>query len=124
MRHMRSRLSADNKPAANKPADSKPAAASTVLALFLLALAAAAHAETRPHYGGVLRIQTQDYVTTLAPDKNPDASSVLAQQIARLVNDASGDSRASTKSGKSNGPFRVVEFVPGKKLTLAANEDY
>src|SRR3954464_9426773 len=120
MRPMHSRSSA-----ANKAADSKPAVASALLALFLLALAVAAHAETRPHYGGVLRIQTQDYVTTLAPDKTPDASSVLAQQIARLLNDASSpDSRASTKAAKPNGPFRVVEFVPGKKLTLAANDDY
>src|SRR3954464_1181555 len=98
MRPMHSRSSA-----ANKAADSKPAAASALLALFLLALAVAAHAETRPHYGGVLRIQTQDYVTTLAPDKTPDASSVLAQQIARLLNDPSSDSRPSTKSAKPSG---------------------
>jgi peptide/nickel transport system substrate-binding protein len=89
--------------------------------LLLLAAAAAARAETRPHYGGTLRIETQTALDALPSPAPGAAFDRLAEQVARLIYDAR-DPAAPPKPG--SGPFRVAEFVPGKKLALVANDDY
>jgi ABC-type transport system substrate-binding protein len=81
-----------------------------------LCLALAAPAETRPHYGGTLRVETRAAITQLP---RSDAASALAGQIAGLIYDQKAD---APKRG--SGPFRVGEFLPGRKLTLLANDDY
>jgi MarR-like DNA-binding transcriptional regulator SgrR of sgrS sRNA len=88
-----------------------------------LLLVAAAAAETRPHYGGVLRIETQAAIMSL-PEAKGIADSPLGMRISDLIYDGF---RACYGRGCSNplpGPFRVAEFVPGRKLTLVANDDY
>jgi len=81
-----------------------------------------ARAETRPHYGGTLRIETQAAMTQLPPgDFHDPTLPTLAAEVQDLLY------RTPECLGKCKlvpGPFRVVEFVPGKKLTLAANDDY
>lgn len=84
----------------------------------LLLAATAARAETRPHYGGTLRIQTQESLAALPAAEPGAGASRLARQVARLV-------YAPQRGAKpGSGPFRVAEFVPGKRLALAANDDY
>ncbi len=82
----------------------------------VLCLALAAPAETRPHYGGTLRIETQETLSAI-----PDArmSSGLGAQIAQLIYDPRVE---SPRPG--SGPFKVGQFVPAHKLTLVANDDF
>jgi len=86
----------------------------------LLLIAPAARAETRPHYGGTLRVQTQQVLTQL-PSLQSIPEGGLARQVFRLI--ISGEECAG-KCKEISGPFRVTEFVPGKRLTLAANDGY
>ncbi|HSE49377.1 MAG TPA: ABC transporter substrate-binding protein [Terriglobales bacterium] len=83
----------------------------------LLFVALAARAETRPHYGGTLRIETQQAITAVPADADGGASP-LSRQIARLL----FDDQRGAKAG--SGPFKITEFVAGKKLTLTANDDF
>ena len=83
----------------------------------LLCAALAARAETRPHYGGTLRVETQGSIGALPTPDAAGGSNALAGQIANLIYDPG---RGEGKPG----PFRVAQFVPGKKLTLTANDEY
>jgi len=108
-----------------RPTRSRSLAASSGLFLLLLVttmttMPMPARAETRPHYGGTLRIETQAAIMALPA--GPLVADPLAQQVANLT---FGDLvTCSGPCSLSPGPFKVAEFVPGKKLTLAANEDY
>lgn len=82
--------------------------------------ATVAFAETRPHYGGVLRIQTQAALSSL-PTEESTGLNGFGKQLLRLIYRGTECAGACKRSA---GPFRVVEFVPGKKITLAANDDY
>src|SRR5258706_9662367 len=104
-----------------RPTHSRWLAASSPIICALL-LVTAAVAETRPHYGGVLRIQTQAAVYSLAPPASNDANGVLLRQVRQLV--FRTDPVGEVAPTKQDGPFHVVDLVPGTKLTLAANEDY
>lgn len=90
------------------------AASNALLACALLATAA--RAETRPHYGGTLRIQTQAALTALPSPAAVNSADPLTRRVARLLYD-------EPRGAKPGGPFKVAEFVAGKKLTLAANDD-
>ena len=103
-----------------RPTRSPWLAASSAL-FFGLLLAVAACAETRPHYGGTLRIQTQAAIFSLAPLARNDPNGVLLRQVWRLVYDS--DPAGEVAPPKQDGPFRVLDLVPGIKLTLAANEE-
>src|SRR3954468_6877381 len=92
-------------------------------ALLCLLLVTAARAETRPNSGGTLHIQTQATLDSLAAPRTGERRSMLAEQVARLIH-AAPEAGRNPRPGATDGPFRVVEFVPGKKLTLAANDEY
>jgi peptide/nickel transport system substrate-binding protein len=82
----------------------------------------AAKAETRPHYGGVLRIETQGAITALP---RSDQAGFLLPTLGREIQDLlylTPDCLG--RCPRVPGPFRVVEFLPGKKLTLAVNDGY
>jgi ABC-type transport system substrate-binding protein len=113
-----------------RPTRSRWLAASKPIICALL-LAAAANAETRPHYGGVLRIETQAEIaqlpivgpTTQPPPKiDGPGQHALYRHIADLL---FTDARQCAGLCKPDpGPFKVAEFVPGKRVTLIANDDF
>jgi hypothetical protein len=90
------------------------------VALAGILLASAAGAETRPRYGGTLRVQTQAALPALPQAQAPTAAGSLAEQVSRLIFEPAP--RAGAKP--DDGAFRVGEFVPGKRLTLVANDGH
>jgi hypothetical protein len=101
------------------------AVSSVVLCVVLCAVLCAvlaARAETRPHYGGTLRIETREALNSL-PKTSSATGSSLSNRVSELIYTAFSACYAGQCSDPA-GPFRVAEFIPGKKLTLKANEDY
>src|ERR1041385_1536284 len=92
-----------------------------VSSALLLVAPLAARAETRPHYGGTLPVQTQQAISAL-PKSSATPASSLAGRIGNLM-----FREAPICAGicpDLPGPFKVSEFVSGKKLTLVANENF
>jgi Bacterial extracellular solute-binding proteins, family 5 Middle len=84
----------------------------------LVILLAASRVETarRPRYGGTLRVETGP--------ANPATPEIEANyQVASLIYDHGKTDRSLTGDAGS-GPFREVEWDPGKHATLVANEDF
>ena len=87
-----------------------------------LLLAVAAPAETRPHYGGVLRIETAATLNSV-PQLSDGTGGALGGHIVETI--YGGFSACYGRAcSEPNGPFRVSQFIPGKKLTLVANDNY
>ncbi|MFZ1973244.1 MAG: ABC transporter substrate-binding protein [Candidatus Acidiferrales bacterium] len=100
------------------------------LCLFLAAisvglLAIPAKSARRPRYGGALRVELGAVLTSLDPDV---ASSTAAEDVAKTqIDGLTYDHRDpdGTFAGDSgSGPFAVTAFEPGKRATLAANNNF
>lgn len=74
-------------------------------------LLASAVAATRSHYGGTLRIETHEAVTSLDPTAL--AGGTLGAELSPLLPGA----------GQAAGHFQVETFDPGKRLVLRANDE-
>jgi len=99
---------------------------SAFLALISLTLAALpAGSARRPRYGGTLRVEIAEAITSLdpaVPAPTPDFASAKDEINALLYERRNADGTFSGVAG--SGPFRIVEWEPGKHATLAANDDY
>lgn len=87
-------------------------------------LLAGGNAATRPHYGGTLRIECRDTVTSL--DAAGLANSALGAELAPLVY-ASGAANAPQPADGSpigDGPFRAQPRQGSGPLVLVANDEY
>lgn len=87
----------------------------------MLLLAAPAKTARRPRYGGTLRVEIGAAVRSLdASVAAATAEEAAAKaEIGALTNDQS-DAKAAQPAA---GTFRISEWVPGKSLTLVANDD-
>jgi hypothetical protein len=98
------------------------------LCLFLAAISVAlavlpAGTARRPRYGGILRLEIGAEVTSLDPavsEKNLEASSAKDELDSLVYGNAAGTSAGDLNTG----PFRAVEWQPGRHAVLAANDDY
>ncbi|MGB0034734.1 MAG: ABC transporter substrate-binding protein [Candidatus Acidiferrales bacterium] len=92
-----------------------------------LALAAAPRVETarRPHYGGTLLVEIGAVVNSLDPAvaaANPEEAAAKDQIDELLYDHRNPDGTFSGVAG--SGPFRISAWEPGKRVTLAANNDF
>jgi ABC-type transport system substrate-binding protein len=91
----------------------------------LAALAALpAGSARRPRYGGTLRVEVGETIRAsdlAAPAAGPWGAAAQSA-ISALIYDR--DNADSFPGPAGAGPFRVAMLEPGKRLTLAANEDY
>jgi hypothetical protein len=101
------------------------------LSLFLAAtsivLASAARVDSarRPRYGGVLRAEIGAVVSSLDPagaPANPEEAAAKNQIGALLYDHRNPDGTFTGVAG--SGPFHIAEWEPGKRVVLAANENY
>ncbi len=77
-----------------------------------------------PRYGGTLRVEIGEAISTsdlAAPAAGPWGASAQSTIGALIYDRNNADSFPGTAGA---GPFRIAAFEPGKRLTLAANEDY
>lgn len=95
--------------------------ATTSLLLLILLFAAPAKTARRPRYGGTLRVEIGAAVQSLDSSVTAATAEEAAAraEIGALTNDQSDAKTAQPAAG----PFRISEWVPGKSLTLAANDD-
>ena len=97
-----------------------------ISALTALAFAALpARSARRPRYGGTLRVEISAAVASLDPDVTAATAEEAAakSQIDSLIfdhRDADGEFAGAAGSG----PFRVTAFESGKRVVLAANEEF
>ena len=92
--------------------------------LAVASLLAGAQAATRPHYGGTLRIECRDTVSTL--DAAGLANSALGAELAPLLY-ASGAAKGTGVAEGSlvgDGPFRAQPRQGNAPLVLLANDEY
>ena len=78
----------------------------------------------RPRYGGTLRVEIGETISAsdlAAPGAGPWGASEQSTIGALIYDRNNADSFPGTAGA---GPFRISAFEPGKRLTLAANEDY
>jgi ABC-type transport system substrate-binding protein len=99
---------------------------SASLAFVSLALAVLpAGSARRPRYGGILRVEIAEAINSLdpaAPAPAPGFASAKDAINALLYERRNPDGTFSGMAGA--GPFRVASWEPGKRATLAANDDY
>jgi peptide/nickel transport system substrate-binding protein len=90
------------------------------LAILLVALPATT--ARRPRYGGTLRVEIGATVTSLDPTV---AAANAAEDAAKAELDSLiYDNRDASGTFRGTGPFHVTAFEAGKRVVLAANEDY
>src|ERR1700730_4572479 len=97
---------------------------SLLVAAISVALAALpAGTARRPRYGGTLRIAVGPSLSSLDPSiasRSPEEDAAKEQLDALLFDHRNGE---KTSSGAADsGPFRIAEWEPGKRATLAAND--
>jgi hypothetical protein len=90
-----------------------------------LALAALPAGSARhPRYGGTLRVEIAETINSLDPGvpvADPAATSIKNDIDALLYERRNAD---TFPGPPGPGPFRIAAWEPGKRLTLAANDDY
>jgi peptide/nickel transport system substrate-binding protein len=94
-----------------------------VISLALAALPA--DSARHPRYGGELRVEISEAIHTLdpgVPATDPADASAKNDIDALLYDHRNADGTFSGKAGA--GPFRITTWEPGKRLTLAANDNY
>ena len=98
------------------------AASSALVAIVLGVLLSAPVGETarRPRYGGTLRVEIGAAVTS------PDMAAASADEGGAKweINSLTFDERAADGTFQGVGPFHVTGFEAGKRVALAATEDY
>lgn len=96
------------------------------LAAISIAIAASpAWTARRPRYGGTLRLEIAAVLNSLEPaaaSLNVDQAEAQEQVDSLLYDQRGSDGKFIGPAG--SGAFRVSEWEPGKRLVLAANEDY
>lgn len=98
------------------------AANSFLLALVLALAVLPARTARRPHYGGTLRVEIGAVIHSLdlsVAASTPEETEAKLE-IASLINNRSEANVAQPAAG----PFRISAWEPGKRLTLAANDDF
>ena len=104
---------------------SRRLAASSAIIAALAILAIPARPARRPHYGGTLRVEIGSTVNSLDPARaaaNP-ADATVEREIESLIYEKQ-NADGSLAGVAGSGPFRISEWEPGKRLTLAANDDF
>jgi ABC-type transport system substrate-binding protein len=95
------------------------------ISLALATLAALPAGSARhPRYGGTLRVEIGETISAsdlAAPAAGPWGASAQSAIGALIYDRNNADSFPGTAGA---GPFRIATLEPGKRLTLAANEDY
>jgi ABC-type transport system substrate-binding protein len=96
------------------------------LAAISVALAAApAWTARRPRYGGILRVEIGASVASLDPDvkaATPEEAAAKLQIDSLIFDHRDADGAFAGAAG--SGPFRVTAFEAGKRVVLAANEEF
>ncbi|MGC1170608.1 MAG: ABC transporter substrate-binding protein [Candidatus Acidiferrales bacterium] len=95
------------------------------LALFVVLAALPARTARRPRYGGVLRVELGAAIASLDPAlaaSSPEESAAKSQ-IDGLIYDHR-DPYGTFAGEQGSGPFAVASFEPGKRATLAANNNF
>jgi peptide/nickel transport system substrate-binding protein len=84
-----------------------------------------ARSSRRPRHGGTLRVEIGAAVASLDPDLTATTAEEAAAklQIASLIYDHR-DADGEFAGAAGSGAFRVTAFEVGKRLVLAANEDF
>lgn len=79
----------------------------------------------RPRYGGTLRVEIGAALTSLDPDVavSTAAEDVAKTQIDGLIYDHR-DPDGTFSGEQGSGPFTISAFEPGKRATLAANNNF
>lgn len=98
-----------------------------LLAAISAALAATAPLESarRPRCGGALRVEIGAVIRSLDPavaPANPEEAAAKEQIDALIYGHRNSDGTFAGAAG--SGPFRIAEWEPGKRVVLAANDDY
>jgi ABC-type transport system substrate-binding protein len=98
------------------------------LCLFLAAisavlLASPARTAKHPRYGGTLRLEIGASVNSLdAEVTTPSEIAFAKEQLQALIH--SRPTAGNWSADSASGPFRIVEWEPGRQARLAANDDY
>lgn len=98
------------------------------LCLFLAVISAVLMASPgrtarRPRYGGTLRLEIGAAVNSLDADiAAPSEIAFAKEQLQALIH--SGASAGTWSANSAPGPFRIVEWEPGKQARLVANDDF
>jgi hypothetical protein len=94
-------------------------------ALTLLLVAGRVETARRPRYGGTLRVEIGANVNSLDPAvhaANPEEAATKNEIDALIYDARNPDGTFAGAAG--SGPFRIAAWDPGRRLVLAANEDY
>jgi hypothetical protein len=94
----------------------------SLAAISCVLLALPARTARRPRYGGTLRVEIPVAIASLDPTTSfsPELASARDQLLALIYARNISDKAFST----AQGPFRVLEFEAGKRIKLAANDNY
>jgi peptide/nickel transport system substrate-binding protein len=95
------------------------------LVLFVVLAALPARTARRPRYGGTLRVEIAAAVASLDPAIAASTSEEFAakSQIDGLIYDHR-EAAGPLAGDAGSGPFAVTTFEPGKRVTLAANNNF
>ena len=99
--------------------------AATSLPIVFLLAALPARTARRPQYGGTLRLEIGAALASLDPGTStPTPDQALAKsQIDSLIYE-SRDADGTFNGDAGSGPFKITSWLPGKQLTLQANEKF
>ena len=99
--------------------------AATSLPIVFLLAALPARTARRPQYGGTLRLEIGAALASLDPGRStPTPDQALAKsQIDSLIYE-SRDADGTFNGDAGSGPFKITSWLPGKQLTLQANEKF
>jgi len=91
----------------------------------LLAATAPLKSARRPRYGGTLRVEIGAEIFSLDPATTAANTEEAAakEQIDALIYDHR-NSEGTFAGAAGSGPFRIAAWEPGKRVVLAANDDY
>lgn len=95
------------------------------LALFVVLAALPARTARRPRYGGILRVEIGTAIASLDPAiaaSTPQEADAKSQIDGLIYDHRETDGAFSGDPG--SGPFAVATFEPGKRVTLAANNNF
>ena len=84
-----------------------------------------ARSSRRPRYGGTLRVEIGAAVASLDPDveaATPDEAATKWQIDSLIYDHRDADDEFAGSAG--SGAFRVAAFEAGKRVILAANEEF
>ena len=93
--------------------------------LFVAFAALPARTARRPRYGGTLRVEIGATIASLDPavTASTPEEAVAKLQIDGLIYDHR-DPYSTFAGEQGSGPFAVASFEPGKRVTLAANNNF